>query len=89
MNDLRDALLNSADERDTMRAPPGFANAQRSVRRALGRINGVLGATLAAVLLSEGVPRLVGAYGPQQASRVLALLADCLSRNTTVRSPRQ
>jgi hypothetical protein len=89
VNHLRDALLNAADELDPTQAPPGFANAQRSIRKALARMEGVPGATLAAVLLSEGVPRLADAYGPQQAAQVLAMLADCLSQNAVPPSARQ
>ncbi len=89
MNHLRDALLNAADELEPAQAPPGFANARRSMRKALARIDGVPSATLAAVLLSEGVPRLAGAYGPQQAAQVLAMLADCLSQHADTPSARQ
>lgn len=58
--------------------PPRFEEARTQVRRALDRIENckIPEETIAAVLLSEAMPRVVGCYGPERTAMLLAHLAN-------------
>lgn len=81
MHRLRDVMLDAPDEVDPARVPPRFVEAQSLIRNALADadVAGIPDTTLAAVLMSEAIPRLVGTYGPDHAARLLAMFAGCLS----------
>jgi len=81
MTKLRDQMLSAPDLFDQGRLPPRFAEAQALLRQAIARAeaSGIADDTLAATLLSEAMPRLVSAYGPAHASRIIAMFAACLT----------
>ncbi len=80
MQRLRDVMLDAPDEFDPARLPARFEEARRVIRAALADTDaaGIPDTTLAAVLMGEAVPRLVGTYGPDHAARILAMFAGCL-----------
>lgn len=62
--------------------PPHFEDARAHVRHALGLIanSSIPEETVAAVLLSEAMPRIVACYGPAQTAALLAHLANSFAR---------
>lgn len=89
MRSLRDDMLEASDELDPARLPLRFEEAQRFIRAALADADtaGIPDTTVAAALVSEAIPRLVGTYGPDHTARILAMFAGCL--NATAPSSRQ
>lgn len=81
MQKLRDQMLAAPDQLDPDRLPQRFGEAQALLREAIAKAErfGIPQGTLAATLMSEATPRLVEAYGPAHASRILAMFAACLS----------
>jgi hypothetical protein len=81
MDKLRDQMLAAPDAFDPDRLPARFSEAQDLLRKAIGKAErrGVADDTLAAALLSEAMPRLVSAYGPAHAARIIAMFAACLT----------
>jgi hypothetical protein len=77
MYNLRNHLLSAPDTLDPGRLPPRFAEAQALLRAAITQAEdaGIADVTLAAVLVSEAMPRLVGAFGPVHAARLLAMFS--------------
>ena len=84
MPKLRDQMLAIPDEFDPEQLPPRFSEAQEVLRKAIAKAErlGVTDDTLAAALISEAVPRLVSAYGPGHAGRIIAMFAACIAAGT-------
>ncbi|RDV01246.1 hypothetical protein [Undibacter mobilis] len=81
MHKLRDQMLAAPEFFDPDRLPARFDEAQGLVRKAIDKAQnlGITDDTLAATLISEAVPRLVAAYGPAHAGRIVAMFAACLT----------
>ncbi len=81
MHKLRDQMLATPDILDSERLPARFDEAQSLLRRAIAKAEhrGITDDALAATLISEAMPRLVAAYGPAHAARIVAMFAACLT----------
>jgi hypothetical protein len=81
MHKLRDQMLAAPDILDPERLPARFGEAQHLLRKAIAKAEriGIADDTLAAALISEAMPRLVAAYGPAHAARIVAMFAACLT----------
>lgn len=81
MHKLRDQMLAAPDILDPERLPARFNEAQDLLRKAIAKAEqrGIADDTLAATLISEAMPRLVAAYGPAHAARIVAMFAACLT----------
>jgi len=90
MQNLRDHLLNAGDSLDPSRLPPRYDEAQSLMRDAISRAGGaaIPDTTVAAVLIGEALPRLIGAYGPAHTARILSMFARCIAADAPT-GPRQ
>ncbi|WP_137044693.1 hypothetical protein [Pseudolabrys sp. FHR47] len=81
MHKLRDQMLAAPEFFDPERLPARFSEAQDLLRKAIAKAEctGITDDTLAATLISEAMPRLVAAYGPAHAARIIAMFAACLT----------
>ncbi len=75
------ALLEPVDDTSDVEFPPLFSDALTEVRAAIARCDtaGIPRDTMLAALLTELMPRLVEAYGPDGVSSVLGELAREIS----------
>lgn len=71
--------------------PPRFFEARRHIRQGLVQAGGtgIGNATLAAVLFSEALPRLLDLYGPSWVSAMLARLSGEIAAGNAPLSRRQ
>jgi len=76
---------------DASALPPRFFEARRHIRRGIGQAatTGIGDATLAAVLFSEALPRLVDLYGPAWVATMLARLSGEIAAGHAPNSRRQ
>ena len=81
MHELRDQMLAAPDILDPERLPARFGEARDLLRKAIAGAEqrGIADDTLAAALIGEAMPRLVAAYGPAHAARIVAMFAACLT----------
>lgn len=88
---IRDQLLAAPDLLDPNRLPPRFAETQNLLRGAITAAgsDGTPADTLAVTLISEALPRLVAAYGPAHAARILTMFAACLTAGAPADTPLQ
>lgn len=84
-------LLDPVDDASGVELPPGFAEALEQVRAVIARCEkaGIPNDTLLAALMTELMPRLVRAYGPDGVASVLNQLALDLSSSGSVQTDRQ
>jgi hypothetical protein len=78
MGPLGEQLMAAQDEIDPSVFPARFTEARGLLRRSItaARDAGIGDATLAAVLFSEALPRLVDLYGPSWVATMLTRLSD-------------
>jgi len=88
---LRDQMLAAPDFLDPHRLPPRFGETQSLLRDAISAAqrDGAPEDTLAVILITEAMPRLVAAYGPAHASRIMAMFAACLTAGAPADNPLQ
>ncbi len=77
MKQIRDRLIEAADELDSASAPPRLDEVRKILRKALRKaeVLRIPEQTSAAALLAEALPRIIACYGPAQTASLLIDLA--------------
>lgn len=88
---LRDRLLSTPDEIDPRTLPEGLGVARNAIRRAIARTAeaGVPDHTLALVLMSETLPRLIDAHGPLAVAKILECMSAAIAGGIAPNGPTQ
>lgn len=91
MGPLGERLLKAQDEVDLSVLPPRFGEARQSIREGIAhsRTAGIGDETLAAVLFSEALSRLVDLYGPAWVAAMLAKLSKEIASGAAPNCRRQ
>lgn len=91
MGSLGERLMTAQDEVNPSVLPPRFVEARGYIRDGIAeaRDAGTGDATLAAVLFSEALPRLVDLYGPSWVATMLTRLSGEIAAGTAPNRRRQ